>query len=209
MKTVKTAKGTELPLLDLKGKDYLQVAHRILWFREDHPLWSIITEVIRGDDKSTTFKATIITDDGKVLSTAHQTEQLADFRDHLAKAETAAIGRALAMIGYGTQFAVELDEGGRIVDSPVPAPVRPNIQPQVDNTPRPGNAQDGLHVTEKQVKRLFAIAYSKGWNNDEIKDQMHDMFGIGSTSELLVGQYNKLIAHIEANPVVQEPGSNG
>ena len=35
------------------------------------------------------------------------------------KAETKAVGRALAMLGYGTQFAPELDEGERIVDSPV------------------------------------------------------------------------------------------
>lgn len=32
-----------------------------------------------------------------------------------------AVGRALAMLGYGTQFAPELDEGDRIVDSPIPA----------------------------------------------------------------------------------------
>jgi hypothetical protein len=38
----------------------------------------------------------------------------------MEKAETGAIGRALALIGYGTQFcADELDEGDRIVDAPV------------------------------------------------------------------------------------------
>jgi hypothetical protein len=38
------------------------------------------------------------------------------------KAETKAVGRALAMLGYGTQFAPEMDEGERIVDSPVAKP---------------------------------------------------------------------------------------
>jgi hypothetical protein len=35
------------------------------------------------------------------------------------KAETGAIGRALAALGFGTQFAIELSEDDRIVDTPV------------------------------------------------------------------------------------------
>jgi ssDNA-binding Zn-finger/Zn-ribbon topoisomerase 1 len=46
-------------------------------------------------------------------------ESKRDFGDFIEKAETKAVGRALAMLGYGTQFAAdELDEGQRIVDSP-------------------------------------------------------------------------------------------
>ncbi len=37
----KTAKGTELPLLNLRGKQYLEVRFRLVWFREDHPNWSV------------------------------------------------------------------------------------------------------------------------------------------------------------------------
>lgn len=37
--------GTELPLMDIKGKPYLQVAHRLVWFRKDHPTWTITTEI--------------------------------------------------------------------------------------------------------------------------------------------------------------------
>ena len=48
-KTFKTPKGTELPLLDLRGKDYLMVAHRLVWFREEHSDWTIETEVKRED----------------------------------------------------------------------------------------------------------------------------------------------------------------
>ena len=43
------------------------------------------------------------------------------FPDYVEKAETGAIGRALGVLGYGTQFAPEFDEGTeRIVDSPMP-----------------------------------------------------------------------------------------
>jgi hypothetical protein len=118
MKTFKTTKGTELPMLDLRGKPYLQVAHRLVWFREDHPDWTIETE-ITPKDKACLAKATIMDQTGRVIATAHKVEDIAGFNDYIEKAETGSIGRALALCGYGTQFAPDLDEGSRIVDSPV------------------------------------------------------------------------------------------
>src|SRR5215217_9430729 len=38
--------------------DYLPVAARIAWFRKDHPLWSIITEVELQADRAVVMKAT-------------------------------------------------------------------------------------------------------------------------------------------------------
>jgi len=39
------------------------------------------------------------------------------FTDYLEKAETGAVGRALAVSGYVAQFAPELEERGRLVDA--------------------------------------------------------------------------------------------
>jgi hypothetical protein len=41
------------------------------------------------------------------------------FYDYIEKAETGAIGRVLAMCGYGTLQAPEFDEQDRLVDAPV------------------------------------------------------------------------------------------
>lgn len=124
MKTVKTPKGTELPLIQLKGKDYLQVAHRLQWFNEAADNFDIQTEVIKFESDESVVRAVIsvLDKDGKVVRRASATkrEDSKGFADHLEKAETGACGRALAMLGYGTQFAVaDLDEGSRIVDAPV------------------------------------------------------------------------------------------
>ena len=107
-------------MMNLKGKENLQVMWRLVWFREVRPLWSIEPEIIEMDDKHAVFRAVIRDEAGAVKCIGHGSESQRDFGDFIEKAETKAVGRALAMLGYGTQFtASELDEGERIVDSPV------------------------------------------------------------------------------------------
>jgi hypothetical protein len=134
-KSFKTTKGTELPLLNLKGKEYLQVAHRLVWFREDHKDGTIRTQLMEqggdGKDAFAVFKAEIHimvlnpqtgNSQPMLVATAHKKETAGGFADYLEKAETGSIGRALALMGYGTQFtADELDEGVRLADSPLAA----------------------------------------------------------------------------------------
>lgn len=125
-------------------KDYLPVQWRLVWFREQCPNGTIETEIVHLDlDKETeeevfawnnekrrsekviktargiaVFHAVV--KDGKGgVATGTKMEKAASFGDFLEKAETGAIGRALAALGYGTQFAPELNEEHRIVDSPV------------------------------------------------------------------------------------------
>ena len=153
MRNYKTNKGTELPLLNLRGKEYLEVKYRLVWFREDHPDWSIETELANVTDTSAYAKAIIRDESGRIIATSHKFESVQGFPDFIEKAETGAIGRALALIGYGTQFcADELDEGKRIVDAPVPSrsqysnksdkPFAKKEQPRRENLGEPSiNAQ--------------------------------------------------------------------
>ena len=112
--------------LNLKGKPYLPVAARIAWMREEHPQWAIITNFIpdmSGSDFAT-FRAEIRDQSGDIIATAHKTEHEKHFPDYREKSETGAIGRAVALCGYGTLFAQELEEPTtplgdlRIVDAP-------------------------------------------------------------------------------------------
>ena len=125
-------------------KDYLPVQWRLVWFREQCPEGTVTTEeviidldreveeeayvwnserrrsekVVKHGRGYARFRATVT--DGKGGSaTGTKSENAASFPDYIEKAETGAIGRALAALGYGTQFAPEMDEAHRLVDSPV------------------------------------------------------------------------------------------
>lgn len=99
--------------------DYLPVAARIAWFRRDHPDWSIITKAVQSANKAVVMKAIIKDSNGRIIATARKKETEIGFSDYIEKAETGAIGRALAMCGYGTLQAPEFDEQERLADSPI------------------------------------------------------------------------------------------
>ena len=99
--------------------DYLPVAARIAWFRKDHPYWTIITKVEKWGDKAVVMKAIIKDVTGQIIAMARKKETEIGFPDYIEKAETGAIGRALAMCGYGTLQAPDFDEQERLADMPV------------------------------------------------------------------------------------------
>lgn len=103
------------------GKFYLPAAYRIVWFRDECPDWGVETQITEGGQEAgfATVKATVYNPDGRVIATGHKTETRQDFpAGWVEKAETGAVARALALVGFGTQFSPELDEEG-YADSPL------------------------------------------------------------------------------------------
>lgn len=144
----KTSKGTELPFLllpqrkknkktgqweDVPPAPYLTVQHRIVWFREEHPDWSIETE-LKPFEGGSYAKATIKDVSGRVISVGHKVETASSFSDYYEKSESSAVGRALAFLGYGTAYALELEEGDRLADTPISEPLTgPQASPLTNN----------------------------------------------------------------------------
>lgn len=138
----------------IKGKDYLEVKWRLVWFRTEHPAdsgWAILTEAEEVTDTSARYRARIVDPEGRPVATGTKTETKAGFGDFVEKAETGAIGRALALLGYGTQFCGdELDEGMRIVDSPVEfsaahqGSAEPLMPPEPKDINTPADLKSGL-----------------------------------------------------------------
>lgn len=104
-----------------KGKDYLEVKWRLVWFREENPKGRIITKVL--SIEPALVRASIYDNEGHFLASAHGTAK--DTGNavwsgrSIEKAETAAIGRALGHAGFGTQFTEDDEDEDSPVDSPV------------------------------------------------------------------------------------------
>ena len=116
--------------------DYLDVKHRLLWLRKEHPDAEIVSELIRIDEQGAIFKATVKIPNGGCAS-GHGSETATDFSDYIEKAETKALGRALNALGYGAQFADSEAEESR----PGAGPVLSRPVEQRESRQRPSQQQ--------------------------------------------------------------------
>ena len=145
-------------LIALKGKPYLEVKWRLVWFRNENPDWGIQTTPVKIDldAKYAIFKATITDQHGRIIAEGTKMEDIKGFSDFVEKAETGSIGRALGICGYGTQFAPEFDEivpgveNPRIVDSPIDPPTKKAQPAPAKRTMREGGA-----LLKAEIVRLW------------------------------------------------------
>jgi hypothetical protein len=155
-------------LTKVQGRDYLEVKWRLVWLRTEHPNASISTRLEHRDSNEAIFSASVVLQTGG-SATGWGSETPGDFGDYLEKAETKALGRALAALGFGTQFCNDHDFGadaGRVVDAPVG--IRSNAARQ------PGSGQP---PTEKQLGFLQRLARESGLHSTQVEDLAQSMFG--------------------------------
>jgi len=161
-------------LTKIDGRDYLEVKWRLLWLRTEYPTARISTEMVKYEEGFALFRAEVSLPNG-AAATGWGSETQHDFADYIEAAETKAIGRALAGLGFGTQFCRDFDFAvantaaaphPQIVDAPVAYPPVVAAESQGQNgrnvvpmTPRVTG--DGLRVggtvTDKQLKAIYAI----------------------------------------------------
>lgn len=151
-----------MPIKNKQGKtDYLPVQWRLVWANEQCLELDIRTKSVeidleremevetyawnndtrrsekivkraKGFAKVEVEVTAVLKDGRKRHAEGVKTESAVNFADFVEKAQTGALGRALAMIGFGTQFVGdEFDERERIVD----APVDPQTQRKLAATP--------------------------------------------------------------------------
>jgi hypothetical protein len=147
-------------LMDMRGKKYLETKYRIQWFRDKHPKGCISTEKVQ--DEPLLFKATVYDEEGAVLATGYASTPPPKGNEVWAsrryeKAETGAIGRALGHAGFGSQFAVDVDDtddettSGHLADAP--ANGKPsNVTDMVDKLGNSG---------ERRIIRNWPVIFGK------------------------------------------------
>jgi hypothetical protein len=211
------------------GGLYLPVRRRVGWMRGEprpHPDWSIDTvaeEVIRGTIKKgagrggteaveggyARYRANIFDETGRLIATGTKTEYSERFTDFAEKAETGAIGRALAIAGYGTEAAIDLDEGlekERIADAPV-TPSRPiNITASAIPGVRPGGRPAGIQPAQIQdigrLNRSLGLGLGIVSLMESIKGTEVPPIEEGKENETLRA-YLETFTHEEAGQLIQ------
>lgn len=139
--------------IDIKGKQYVLVSDRILYFNEAYPKGSIATEELPATKpKMVKFKATVVPDveqPNRVFTGHSQAtwgDGLVNRTAALENAETSAIGRALAMMGIGVIDSIaSVDELVKAKATPVTQAAQARQIPQA-NLP--------LSKTEEEMKAV-------------------------------------------------------
>jgi hypothetical protein len=169
--TETTAFDPKKYLTRVNGAEYLEVKWRLVWFRSENPNGRIQTELVSHQDDTAIFRAHVeIPEAGS--ATGWGSESAGDFGDYLEKAETKSLGRALAALGYGTQFCPDFEFGAddnRVVDSP--------IDLSRTRARRTGGNAEQTAATARQIKFLFAIAREAGISDEELNQETQELYG--------------------------------
>ncbi len=191
-------------LTKVGGADYLEVKWRLVWLREVHPDAVIETELVSHVGQDAIFRARV-TVPGGGSATGFGSEAYDDFRDYIEKAETKALGRALAALGFGTQFCPDFEFGareGRVVDAPVDfartqsARSTPSINGATAQRSEPATTITGT-ITPKQAKFLASIARTLRLSEDDLGKEAVSFCG-KSLDELGRRDASQLIEHLQA-----------
>ena len=175
-------------MTDLNGKDYLEVKWRLLWLRTEHPDAAIETELVKFGSGLALFRARVAVP-GAGMATGWGSETADDFGDYIEKAETKALGRALAALGFGTQFCEDYDfsaQRERAGANRRAAPrshARPRDgRPVVDSPVRRGDLKvvrdrEAEGATVSQVKAIYAIGRDEGAEESAVEERCRSLFG--------------------------------
>ncbi len=92
--------------IEIKGKAYACVPARVAAFREMCPEGTIRTEIISMDNGTVVMRAEVSDENGKTLATgmAYEKEESSYINktSYIENCETSAVGRALGMLGIGS-----------------------------------------------------------------------------------------------------------
>lgn len=108
-------------VIAIHGREYHTVAKRIADFRQKFKAedgWAIYTEFLFRTPEMVIAKAIVVDPDGRTVAIGHAQEEIAlmsgGMSDSMLEiAETSAVGRALAFIGFGGQEIASADDMAR------------------------------------------------------------------------------------------------
>jgi hypothetical protein len=119
--------------VNIKGKEYVEVNERLIYFRKKYPKYSLTTEVLEKTDNSILLMAKISNEAGHVLAcgTAEEIKgsTFINKTSYVENCETSAWGRALANFGIGLDTSVaSADEVNNAIANQETAVKKPTLK---------------------------------------------------------------------------------
>lgn len=137
--------------VDIKGKQYAQVPGRIQAFRKLWPEGCISSEILSVENGVVIMKATITDENGKVLATgmAYEKESSSYINktSYIENCETSAVGRALGMLGIGSEDSVASSE---------------EVTNAINNQGRMDSSSE--LINEKELKVVEVMCQKRKWD---------------------------------------------
>lgn len=182
--------------IDIRGKEYVLVSDRIIYFNETYPQGFIETKLLsEPDSEMVVIKAKVTPDIGTSNryfighSQAKWGEGMVNKTAALENAETSAVGRALAMMGIG------------VIDSIASVDEMKKATQQTPNTYQNTTSYQDKPASEKQKQMIFAVAKEKGIEAEEAKEKIKTFFKLESFSNLTMQQAKKAIDNLLKMPL--------
>lgn len=139
--------------IEVKGKNYACVAARVAAFRELCPNGAITTDILSLENGVVTMRTTVSDETGKVLATgmAQEKEESSYINktSFIENCETSAVGRALGMLGIGSdeQMASAEETANAINNKNTAKPAERTKEPSINDK-----------ITAPMVKTLRKMA---------------------------------------------------
>ena len=158
---------------ELKGKQYLQVVHRVNLFRYHYGMaYTIDTEILADDGKRVLMVAYVKDNDGRVVGKGHAEEIRnagpVNRTSAIENCETSAIGRALANIGLaGNEYASAFEMGN------------------IENKEKAKVSQEQLEASKKKVDAIKKQVEEQPVDK-VVEPHPEDLLMIETTAEILL-----------------------
>ena len=160
----------KLKTVNIKGKQYVEVNERLIYFRKKYPNYSRISHVLEKTDKSICIQVWIENDKGVTIATGIAEEEkgstFINKTSYVENCETSAWGRALANFGIGLESAVaSADEvSNAIANQQKPKPTTTKVKLDIgdDNWGNvlkwvAANKDKGLPTIVKTLQQKYTI----------------------------------------------------
>jgi hypothetical protein len=168
-------------VVKIHGREYKTVALRVAEFKEQHPEWSIVTELVSADDETVVMKALVLDDCQRVRGTGYAEEKRSASKINktsaMENAETSAIGRSLAACGFaGTEFASADEVANAIAQQNIDEQVNAQMERLLAHNNAVRENWDTVSYMKSAFLEKDALAFAEAWleiESDQVKEALY------------------------------------